>query len=198
MIHKKSYIFTVFLFSFLIVACENPGTEPATKIEKGEKSKVKTDTGLEKVKSLVVKLSGNKPATNIEKGEKKKLAVATPVGGTVGVEKKKMVVGTPVGGTVGAEKKKMVGGTPVGGTVGVVQHTVTFNFNTDLGTKVISPQVDHGGTVTLPNEPSKPGNRFDGWYTDPLFTNKFVPTNTNYYRHGFVRKVGRITVHRNF
>ena len=56
----------------------------------------------------------------------------------------------------------------------LVQYTVTFN--TDGGTKVTSPQVDHGGTVTLPEEPSKPDNRFDGWYTEASFANRFVFT----------------------
>ena len=182
MIHKKSYIFIVFLFSFLIVACENPGAEPETKIEKGEKSKVKTDKGLEKVKSLVVKLSGTKPAANIEKGEKKKLALATPGDGAVGgVEKKKQVPGTPGDGAVGgAEKKKQVQGTPVSGTVGaesvgggeVVKYTVIFNTNG--GTEVASVQVDNGGTVPLPEAPSRSGKRFGGWYTDQSLMNKFV------------------------
>ena len=73
-------------------------------------------------------------------------------------------MGTPVGGTVGAESEDGE----------VVKHTVTFN--TDDGTEVEPSQVDNGGTVTLPDEPSKSGNRFGGWYTDASFTNKFVPT----------------------
>ena len=48
----------------------------------------------------------------------------------------------------------------------------TVTFDTDGGTIVQSQTVEKGGTLNEPNEPTKQGSSFDGWYSEAAFTNK--------------------------
>ena len=52
-----------------------------------------------------------------------------------------------------------------------ILYTVTFNSNG--GSAVSSITVSSGNTVTKPNDPSKYGYTFDGWYKDSALTQVF-------------------------
>ena len=46
----------------------------------------------------------------------------------------------------------------------------TIDFNSNGGSAVASVTQNYGTTVTKPNDPTKTGNTFDGWYTDSGLT----------------------------
>ena len=50
-------------------------------------------------------------------------------------------------------------------------HTVTFITNG--GSKVAAQKVAHGKKVTYPDEPTKEGYKFEGWYSDSALTKPF-------------------------
>ena len=50
-------------------------------------------------------------------------------------------------------------------------HTVTFNSNG--GSKVASQKVAHGKKAVLPDEPTKEGYKFEGWFSDSALTKPF-------------------------
>ena len=49
----------------------------------------------------------------------------------------------------------------------------TVKFNTDGGTKINDVTVTTGFTITKPNDPTKDGYTFDGWFTSDKFETKF-------------------------
>lgn len=53
----------------------------------------------------------------------------------------------------------------------IVLHTVTFE--TSGGSNVASQKIPDGSKVTVPIDPKKSGYRFDGWYSDVLYTDLF-------------------------
>lgn len=50
--------------------------------------------------------------------------------------------------------------------------TVTFDSNG--GTNVPSQTVEYGGTLTMPDNPTRDGYVFSGWFKDIEFTQRFV------------------------
>lgn len=57
--------------------------------------------------------------------------------------------------------------------------TVTVSFSTDGGSAVEPMIVKSGGSIsTKPEEPTKSGYTFDGWYTDSALTNEWTTTST--------------------
>ncbi len=68
------------------------------------------------------------------------------------------------------------------------QYTVTFNLNGAPGTAPSSVTVDEGGKVSSPDDPSWPGNNFNGWYTQAEGGEKWdfnseVTANVTLYAH---------------
>lgn len=53
----------------------------------------------------------------------------------------------------------------------VNRYNITFNSNG--GSAVASQQIGYGGSVTKPEDPTKEGYTFSGWYTDQLFKNAY-------------------------
>ena len=49
----------------------------------------------------------------------------------------------------------------------------TVTFNTDGGTEIEAQEVASGATVTKPEDPTKDGYTFDGWYADDTFAVEF-------------------------
>ena len=55
----------------------------------------------------------------------------------------------------------------------VVATTYTVTFNTDGGSEIVAVTVDAGSTVNRPQDPTKDGFVFGGWYEDGTFTSQF-------------------------
>ena len=51
--------------------------------------------------------------------------------------------------------------------------TYTVDFHTNGGTKIPSQTVKHGKTASEPDEPTKSGFEFEGWFADSKLTNVF-------------------------
>ncbi len=58
-------------------------------------------------------------------------------------------------------------------------HYNVVTFDTDGGSEVESVEVDNGGTVARPANPTKSGYQFDGWYTNEDVEYDFSSTITN-------------------
>ena len=54
----------------------------------------------------------------------------------------------------------------------------TITFDTQGGSKIEPIKIKAGATITLPNNPTKEGYLFDGWYLSDAFVEKFVATKT--------------------
>ena len=54
----------------------------------------------------------------------------------------------------------------------------TITFDTQGGSKIEPIKIKAGATITLPNNPTKEGYVFEGWYLSDAFVEKFVATKT--------------------
>lgn len=59
------------------------------------------------------------------------------------------------------------------GLIDQSENEVTVSFDTDGGSLVENQKVEYGNKVIKPKDPLKGGYRFDGWYLDKNFFNKF-------------------------
>lgn len=64
-----------------------------------------------------------------------------------------------------------------GGTKPAPQ-SYTITFDSQGGSEVSPITIEAGNAITLPNNPTKEGYIFDGWYVDKELLNKFVATQT--------------------
>lgn len=54
-----------------------------------------------------------------------------------------------------------------------IENSVTVAFDTNGGSKLDNVVIDEGTTLTKPNDPTKEGYKFGGWYSDESLTTKF-------------------------
>lgn len=77
-------------------------------------------------------------------------------------------VSVPGGSTVQIGTQDPVVIPPAGGVIigGEVKYLVTVTFDTQGGSEVPAASVIHGGKLTQPDDPTKSGHAFEGWYKD--------------------------------